>query len=128
MQVASAFSVHLAAYKALVNQARGGTKSQSLHSEVIFALSGDKHIADSYRLFGPNADTRHILVGVFNADDSTISQVRAKVKGDVVPIEDLATLSKDADINRAYKSTEDETASFRFDDIAISRIGSYEFK
>lgn len=36
--------LHAAAYKALAAQARGGLRTRSLHAELVFNLSGSKHV------------------------------------------------------------------------------------
>lgn len=55
------FAVHLAAYKALCNASGPGLKTKTLHSEVVFMLSGGRHIVEAYRNFGPKDDTTALL-------------------------------------------------------------------
>ncbi len=43
--VADVFCVHLAAHKALTAAARGTLSSRSLHAELVFNVSGSKHVS-----------------------------------------------------------------------------------
>lgn len=45
MQVAGLFPVQLAAHRALTAQARGRLQTRSLHTELVFALSGSRHVS-----------------------------------------------------------------------------------
>ena len=45
MQVADAWLVHLAAFKALTAEKRGLLRTRSLHGELVNNLSGTKHVS-----------------------------------------------------------------------------------
>lgn len=60
-QVCEIFPLHLAAFKALMHESRKTMKTHTIHSEVVFMLSGSKHIAEAYRVFGPSDTTTHLL-------------------------------------------------------------------
>ena len=44
MQVPGLLPLHLAAFKALTSQVRGKLQSKSLHAELVFSISGSKHV------------------------------------------------------------------------------------
>lgn len=46
------FALHLSAYKALVASLAGALKARSLHAELVFGLSGSKHVSSVW-LYGP---------------------------------------------------------------------------
>lgn len=43
--VPEAFGVHLAAYRALQSGQRGALRTKSLHAELVFGISGSKHVS-----------------------------------------------------------------------------------
>ena len=43
------FCVHLAAHKALTSAVRGALSSRSLHAELVFNVSGSKHVSPRFR-------------------------------------------------------------------------------
>lgn len=92
--VPDVFPLQLAAYRALHAQHAGRLQSRSLHSELVFGLSGSKHIAETLQRFGIAESTVHLLVAALSEDGSAISAyLQRTVRGSPAPLEQLPGLA-----------------------------------
>jgi len=83
-------------------------KSRNVHSEIVFALSPNNNIAESFRKFGISDQTRNLLViKVLTGDgiEASTKQLEWAVEAKPVEFNDssLARLSNLADIKKIYK-------------------------
>lgn len=120
------FALHLAAYKSLVNQERGNLKTHTLHSEVVFMLSGSKHIAEAYRVFGPSEGCADLIAAVFDADADALQSVQDVVQGQVAPLDALAAVSDATAVRKAYAVTAAELGVTPLAGVAAARMGNME--
>ncbi|CAD6442323.1 16432d8d-74f0-4f90-84b9-cf01ec903180 [Sclerotinia trifoliorum] len=94
-----------ASYRAINDALEGRLKSRNIHSEIVFSLSMNNNIAESFRRFGITPSTTSLLV-VKVAPASSASQISehlsSSIEGEAVPFED-GTLSKMTDIARVKK-------------------------
>ncbi|MCJ1421946.1 hypothetical protein MMC32_008313 [Xylographa parallela] len=54
--------LHAAIFRAATDAAAGRLKSHNLHAEIVFALSANNNIADSFRKFGLTAHTTNLVI------------------------------------------------------------------
>eukprot|EP00887_Chlorella_sp_A99_P002245 scaffold10.g2245.t1 len=103
-------AVHAAAFKALQAQARGQLRTKSLHAEVVFGLSGSRHIAESLTRFGVNEDCQHLLVARFDASPGDLERIRGAVAGAPAPLAELPGLADSQVLQKYYKVAAPELA------------------
>ncbi|APA09305.1 hypothetical protein SS1G_12090 [Sclerotinia sclerotiorum 1980 UF-70] len=103
--VLSKLHILAAAYRAINDALEGRLKSRNIHSEIVFSLSMNNNIAESFRRFGITPSTTSLLV-VKVAPASSAPQISehlsSSIEGEAVPFED-ETLSKMTDIARVKK-------------------------
>ncbi|KAF0685263.1 Aste57867_22807 [Aphanomyces stellatus] len=124
--VVSLFQVDVAASRALLSAQNHSLTTNTLHSELVFNLSGTRNVTDSLRRFGIGKDTTHLLVCAFD-DASTIESVGVDgVLSDVVGIENAAHLSPDqlATLKKHYKIQDVELQVTSLVDAVVSRIAT----
>ncbi|KAL1632768.1 hypothetical protein SLS58_011315 [Diplodia intermedia] len=100
-----------AVFRALNDQLNGRLRSRNVHSEIVFSLSPNNNIADSFRRFGVQDTTTALLAIKVPTDGLPLSaaQVQAhlseSVEGTAVPFTDdsLAEFSDLARIRKTYK-------------------------
>ncbi|KKY19473.1 putative zinc finger ccch-type protein [Diplodia seriata] len=100
-----------AVFRALNDQLNGRLRSRNVHSEIVFSLSPNNNIADSFRRFGVQDTTTALLAIKVPTDGHPLSaaQVQAhlseSVEGTAVPFTDdsLAEFSDLARIRKTYK-------------------------
>mmetsp|Transcript_16024 Transcript_16024/g.52450 ORF Transcript_16024/g.52450 Transcript_16024/m.52450 type:complete len:184 (+) Transcript_16024:3-554(+) len=114
--------VHTAAYKALEAAERNKLVTRTLHSELVFGLSGSKHITESLKRFGIGEETSAIIVARFDATEAHLSAAKALVEGDLASLDELVTICDTALLQKYYKPTKEELALGSLEDVAAMRI------
>ena len=77
----------------------------TLHSELVFILSGTTNITQSYKRFGITPDTDRMVVVIFHASEEKWDRVRKLIQGDEVTSDgdaDLEDLIQNFDDNDYY--------------------------
>ncbi|KAK9822944.1 hypothetical protein WJX74_007319 [Apatococcus lobatus] len=97
------FIIRLAAYQALLAHHNGSLTTRSLHSELLFNLSGSKHIAESLKKFGVSEGCSSLLVARFDAASNDGDQIATYVQGNLTPISGLSSCADPQAIKEAYK-------------------------
>lgn len=116
--------LRLAAHKALTYQARGRLLTKTLHAELVYNLSGSKHIGESLKRFGVSDDTCHLLVARFNAEPPDVDYVRGLVKGQEMPLADLGMVADRDLITKVFKVSEQELGIGGLEEAVASRIAA----
>ncbi|XP_034019272.1 EKC/KEOPS complex subunit TPRKB [Thalassophryne amazonica] len=118
------FQVLVATNKAVHLQKMGKMKTRSLYSEIIFNLSPTNNISEAFKRFGiSDGDNAVLVVLVHNKEESQLlSDIRAKVNGQQVPVEDVSSLSDLAKIKKLYKVTPQEEKCGTLLDGIITRM------
>ncbi|KAH0562846.1 hypothetical protein GP486_002533 [Trichoglossum hirsutum] len=96
-----------AAYRAVTDLLSGRIRSRNVHSEIVFALSPNNNIAESFRRFGISDNTTSLLVIKVSTSPSITHESVARhldlvVKGTPVEFSDN-NLSEMTDISRVRK-------------------------
>ncbi|OJD36723.1 protein cgi121 [Diplodia corticola] len=97
-----------AVFRALNDQLNGRLRSRNVHSEIVFSLSPNNNIADSFRRFGVQDTTTALLAIKVPTDGRPLSanqveaHLSASVEGTAVPFTD-DTLSEFSDLPRIRK-------------------------
>lgn len=104
-------------------------KSKTLHSEIVFSLSGSKHIGRSLAKFGIKDDTKNLLVAMFDASPEDLKKVMNSVRGEVVTGEDairkeLENICDTQDICKTYKISNIELDIGNMTDAILCRIAA----
>ena len=81
----SLFALHAAAHKAVVDDARGVLTTRTVHSELVYNLSANKHITEGLRRFGMAGDASAVLACRFDATDADVLAMANVIAGDAVP-------------------------------------------
>uniref|UniRef100_A0A7S0NNC2 EKC/KEOPS complex subunit CGI121 n=1 Tax=Micromonas pusilla TaxID=38833 RepID=A0A7S0NNC2_MICPS len=126
-KVQSVFALHLAAHKSVAAHEREALATHTLHSEVVFNLSGLKHITEGLKRFGMAEDASEVLVCRFDATDEDIAATRALVKGIEVDIETALEGLRDQDaIKKNYKTgdLECQAGVGTIEDAVLARIAT----
>ena len=87
--IQSLFALHLAAHKAVVDDARGSLTTRTIHSEVVYNMSASKHITEGLRRFGMDDDASAVLACRFDATADDVAATKANVGGAPVPSGEL---------------------------------------
>lgn len=122
--VVGLLQLHLAAHKALTFQKRGRLLSKTLHAELVYNLSGSKHIGESLKRFGVSEDSGSLLVARFDATPQDLEYVRSLVKGHEVPLEQLAEVSDSTLAAKHFKVTAEELAVGSLEEAVACRIAA----
>ncbi|KAF2755276.1 CGI-121-domain-containing protein [Pseudovirgaria hyperparasitica] len=106
-----------AVFRALNDQSKNRLKSKNIHSEIVFCLSPNNNIGESFRRFGVAKSTTNLLVVKVPDHDSTVTaqsiaehlDTRIDIKGSSVAFsnETLAACSHIDNIKKIYKITDD---------------------
>lgn len=126
-KVQSVFALHLAAHKSVAAHEREALATHTLHSEVVFNLSGLKHITEGLKRFGMAEDASEVLVCRFDATDEDIAATRGLVKGIEVDIETALEGLRDQDaIKKNYKTgdLECQVGVGTIEDAVLARIAT----
>lgn len=122
------FQVIAAANKAVHLSKTEKMTTKNVHSEVLFCLSPTKNISDSFRKFGMgDADTAVFVVIINDRDDTVLGEIRKRIKGTELPVEDCGNLADTDLIKKVFKVTDLELTSCCLEDALVSRIASKEF-
>ncbi|PRW39074.1 EKC KEOPS complex subunit Tprkb [Chlorella sorokiniana] len=116
--------LHAAAYKALAASQRGELRTRSLHAELVFSLSGSKHIAETLGRYGINPDCRHILAARFDALPDEVQQMRSLVAGSPAPLAELPSLAEQQQLKKYLKVSQEELAIGSLADAQLMRIAA----
>ncbi|TGO46214.1 hypothetical protein BCON_0337g00030 [Botryotinia convoluta] len=106
--VLSKLHILAAAYRAINDALEERLKSRNIHSEIVFSLSMNNNIAESFRRFGITPTTTSLLV-VKVASASSASQISehlsSVIEGEPVPFDDesLASMVDIARVKKLYK-------------------------
>ncbi|KAF7903038.1 hypothetical protein EAF00_002940 [Botryotinia globosa] len=106
--VLSKLHILAAAYRAINDALEERLKSRNIHSEIVFSLSMNNNIAESFRRFGITPTTTSLLV-VKVAPASSASQISehlsSVIEGEPVPFDDesLASMVDTARVKKLYK-------------------------
>lgn len=87
------FLLRLAAEVALQAQQGGTLRTRALHSEIVYNLSGSRHITESFRRYGITEKVSSVLVARINALPNEMESIRESVQGEVVPLSTLSDLA-----------------------------------
>lgn len=106
------------------------TRTKTLHSELVYSLSGSKHIGQSLGTFGIKDDTTCLLVAKFDATDEDMKALHRLVAGEDIIDEAEginAHLDKHFDekaIRKAYKIVDQELQIGTLVDAILCRIAA----
>ncbi|TGO24741.1 hypothetical protein BPAE_0096g00470 [Botrytis paeoniae] len=106
--VLSKLHILAAAYRAINDALEERLKSRNIHSEIVFSLSMNNNIAESFRRFGITPSTTSLLI-VKVAPASSASQISehlsSVIEGEPVPFDDesLASMVDIARVKKLYK-------------------------
>ncbi|KAF0706787.1 hypothetical protein DYB37_003219 [Aphanomyces astaci] len=124
--VVSLFQVHAAASRALLSVQNHSMTTNSLHSELVFNLSGTRNVTDSLRRFGISNQATQVLVCVF--DDATALDTVGidGVLKPVTSIENHAHLTPEhiQVLKKHYKIQDLELQVTTLSDAIVSRIAT----
>ncbi|RHY02611.1 hypothetical protein DYB36_012595 [Aphanomyces astaci] len=124
--VVSLFQVHAAASRALLSVQNHSMTTNSLHSELVFNLSGTRNVTDSIRRFGISNQATQVLVCVF--DDATALDTVGidGVLKPVTSIENHAHLTPEhmQVLKKHYKIQDLELQVTTLSDAIVSRIAT----
>ncbi|WEW58932.1 hypothetical protein PRK78_004400 [Emydomyces testavorans] len=124
--------IFAAIFRAVRDYVNNRLKSKNVHSEIVFALSGNNNIADSFRRFGISDSTKHLLVvKVSTSPDITHSSVskylEQNIKATPCPFTDesLTSVADRARIKKVYKLGSVGAEAFkRLDEIEQGKDGN----
>ncbi|GLI69977.1 hypothetical protein VaNZ11_014629, partial [Volvox africanus] len=118
------FLVHLAGYRALTAESSGRLNTKSLHTELIYNISGTKHVAESLKRFGITDECKSILVARFDCKHEELAALKSRIQGEEVPLTNLAALADVDLIDKYYKLTKAELQARSRADAVAFRIGA----
>nr|XP_023685965.1 EKC/KEOPS complex subunit TPRKB isoform X1 [Paramormyrops kingsleyae] len=122
--VVGPFQVQIAANKALHLQRVGKMKTRSLYSEVIFNLCPTNNISEAFKKFGTSDSDSAVLIALIHTEEDShnIDAICAKVDGQQIPVEHLATISDIPKVKKVYKVTPAEEACGSLLDAVVCRM------
>jgi EKC/KEOPS complex subunit CGI121/TPRKB len=126
-KVQSVFALHLAAHKSMAAHEREALVTHTLHSELVFNLSGLKHITEGLKRFGMAEDAGEVLVCRFDATEDDIAATRALFEAVEVDVASTLPGLRDEDaIKKNYKAgdLECQAGVGTVEDAVASRIAT----
>eukprot|EP00798_Chlamydomonas_sp_ICE-L_P028840 gene28840-32029_t len=120
--ISDLFSIHVGAHKALTGETRGTMSARSLHAELIFCISGSKHIGESLKRYGISDSSTEILAARFDATADDVKKVEELVDGDLVAMEQLSSITDEALIQKYCKFSKEELALGGQAEAVVARI------
>ncbi|XP_074610234.1 EKC/KEOPS complex subunit TPRKB-like [Acropora palmata] len=120
------FHVIVAGHKSLHLFQQGKMKTRTLHSEIIFNLSPSNNITDSFKKFGILDVTKEILVAMVAHGNATekVSELSKLIKGTLVSMDTLASISDKEKIKKVYGIRENELECDSLENAIISRLAT----
>lgn len=122
--VADPFIVRVAAQKALMNEQRSKLITKSLHAELVYKMSGSRHISESFNRFGVTAASQHLLVACFDAKADQLEAINTQVSGTSQSLSMLSEISNTALISKYYKVAPAELKVGTVADAALFRLAA----
>ncbi|EQC35639.1 hypothetical protein SDRG_06923 [Saprolegnia diclina VS20] len=127
--VTGLFPLHAAASRTLLSSQNNALLTNTLHSELVYNLSGSRNVTDSLRRFGISAATTKLLICAFDADAAKLDEMRRLVQGTLVDVAGLespshvtpATLQQ---LKKHYKITDVELTASSLTDAIVTRIAT----
>mmetsp|Transcript_22178 Transcript_22178/g.42304 ORF Transcript_22178/g.42304 Transcript_22178/m.42304 type:complete len:177 (-) Transcript_22178:1501-2031(-) len=110
------------ANKALIAESRGMMTTKNLHSELVYNLSGSKHITQSLQRWGISQNSSSLLVGCFDADADQLKAVRGSVEGKEMALDTLSEVVDAGLVLKSYKIPETELQVGSISDAILTRI------
>ncbi|KAK4552928.1 hypothetical protein LTR86_010060 [Recurvomyces mirabilis] len=99
--------VFAACFRAINDTQQSRLKSKNVHSEIVFAMSPNNNISESFRRFGVSDTTKDLLAIKVASRDliQTEKHLRLSTQGTIVPFSDevLAGMTDEARLRKAYK-------------------------
>ena len=126
----SLFALRVAAHKAVLADVRGRLTTRTLHSEIVYNLSANKHITEGLRRFGMGENASAVLACRFDATAEDIATITKTIDGELVPASELeAELSLLNDPTRVKKyyrpgDLECKLGVGTIEDAVVQRIGT----
>ncbi|KAK4540079.1 hypothetical protein LTR36_009820 [Oleoguttula mirabilis] len=113
-----------ACFRAINDLLQDRLKSRNVHSEIVFSLSPNNNISESFRRFGVAETSRHILAVKVGGVQSQIEQhLKGSVEGNLVPLTDeqFAELRDESRLRKVYKigATGNEAEAFVIGSMAL---------
>ena len=108
----------------------GKLATRTLGSEVVFNISGSRHIRESLRRFGVPADCQHVLMAWFTGaafDKQEAGDVGALIKGEERDLAALTDAVDAAKVKKYYKIQDEELNVGSLTDAVAFRIGCKEY-
>ena len=99
--------------------------TRTLHSEVLYCLSGSKNITESFKRFGlEDKDNTVLIVVITEKDQSGSCFDETQVKGTQVPVNIVGQFTDQELVKKTYKIKSEELKCYSILDCIISRISS----
>lgn len=120
------FHVVVAGHKALHLFQQGKMKTRTLHSEILFNLSPSTNINDSFKKFGILDSTKDILAVMMTKENAIgkISELSKQIKGTLVALPSLTTVSDHEKIRKIYGISDEELQCGSLENGIITRIAT----
>jgi hypothetical protein len=101
-RVCSVFPVLCAATRVMANVATGSLRTNAWSSELLYLLSCNSNVSVAFSRFGIQASSRAVLLAFAHSDATRIESVLSLVRGDRVPLAQLASLADVARVREHY--------------------------
>jgi len=106
--VYSLYVLQIAAHKALFSESYNSLATKSIHSELVYNLSGSRNMKDTFSKFGMQKNLDSVLVAVFDAGDVQIKEIFELIKGSELPLENLEKFTQEDIIRKTYSISTQE--------------------
>ncbi|KAL4440542.1 hypothetical protein ABPG75_003543 [Micractinium tetrahymenae] len=122
--VPDALVLRAAAQKALAAQQRGALRCKTAHAELVFNLSGSKHIGETLQRYGINPECKHLLAARFDATPAEAAALRGLVAGTPAPLSELPQLADEGLLKKYLKVTAEELSVGGLAEAQLMRIAA----
>lgn len=122
--VPGTFPLVAAAHKGLLAAARGGLKTRTLHSELVYNYAASKHITESLRRCGIDDKTAYILAARFDCSPAEVADIDRLVKGTRLAVSELPGRVDLDGIKKHYKIGLAELEMSSLEDAIACRIAA----
>lgn len=123
--VVDLFAIEIAAARTLLCEKNKSLTTTSIHSELVYNLSGSRNVTESFRRFGISDASDSLVVGVFDATMQDFEALTATIEAEQVSMDLLGehlTSEDEKKLKKYYKIQPEEMAISDLSQAIVTRI------
>eukprot|EP01095_Lingulamoeba_sp_RSL-Kostka_P008910 TRINITY_DN303_c0_g1_i1.p1 TRINITY_DN303_c0_g1~~TRINITY_DN303_c0_g1_i1.p1 ORF type:complete len:181 (+),score=35.63 TRINITY_DN303_c0_g1_i1:102-644(+) len=125
LYIIDSFQLEIVALKSMTSNREDTIQTSTLHSEMVFNISGSHHISKSFSTFGIKKKSKNIIVMLFpDLSQLSVDDIINLVDGTLVDFSELNTVNDIEKTKQIYKITDLELEHSTLIDSIVTRIAA----